>query len=159
MPFTTLDSKIIPMDKIGHFHFFNIDGVTTNGVFDILHLGHLKLLHEARAKGDFLWVGINSDASVKAFKGQSRPINDELTRARQLASLDCVNYVTIFNESTPNEWLRKINPTVHVKGGDYVKEELPEYQVVKNIMIVPTLEGYSTTNLINKIVDSYKDNK
>ena len=123
--------------------------VFTNGVFDILHHGHLKLLSEAYSLGTRLVVGINSDASVKRLKGDNRPINNQIKRKNQLEILPWISEVFIFNEDTPYELIQKINPHLIVKGGDYTKE-----QVVGNdlapVHIVPTLEGYSTTNIIKK---------
>lgn len=129
--------------------------IFTNGCFDILHLGHLTYLFEAKKLGDILWLGLNSDASVKKLKGEKRPINSEKDRAIMLASLVFVDYVSIFSEETPLNLISKIKPNIHVKGGDYVKEKLPEYELVKSfggdIIILPYLEGKSTTKIIEKI--------
>lgn len=129
--------------------------VTTNGCFDLLHLGHIEYLQEAKTLGDVLIVGLNSDASVKRLKGPSRPLNPELVRARQLASLECVDYVTVFEEGTPEEFLRQVRPAVHAKGGDYRVEDLPERHVVREgggeVKVLSLVPGYSTTSLIEKL--------
>lgn len=128
--------------------------VFTNGCFDILHVGHARLLAEAKKFGDVLIVGLNSDASVRSLKGPSRPIIGELDRAEVLASLSAVDYVTIFPEDTPLALLELLQPHVHVKGGDYTKEKLPETPTVEKyggeIKIIPLSEGRSTTNIIER---------
>lgn len=125
--------------------------VTTNGVFDLFHPIHLYLLEEAKNLGDVLIVAINSDSSVKKIKGMKRPIIDEKGRASILAALSVVDYITIFNEETPVEILSLIKPDVHVKGGDYNVEDLPEKNVVDKIKLIPLKEGLSTTKIIQKI--------
>ncbi len=126
--------------------------VFTNGCFDVLHVGHVRCLQAARSHGDVLVVGLNSDASVKRLKGDSRPLNSQDARAEMLAVLDCVDHVVVFDEDTPIELLKAIRPHVHVKGGDYEAEALPETPVVKSwggeVVIVPTVEGYSTSSLL-----------
>lgn len=135
--------------------------VTTNGVFDILHRGHIQYLEDAKSKGDILVVGLNSDASVRRIKGQKRPLNSQDDRARCLAGLESVDYVTIFGEDDPREFLDAIKPDIHVKGGDYLgKEEtiIEKDTVEKNggeIELVTMAEGYSTTALIEKIRERY----
>ncbi|OGC04215.1 hypothetical protein A2276_06385 [candidate division WOR-1 bacterium RIFOXYA12_FULL_43_27] len=129
--------------------------VFTNGCFDILHLGHARYLREAKKLGDILIVGLNSDSSVKKLKGNSRPYVTELERAEVLASLECVDYVTIFGESRPDNLLKLLKPKVHVKGGDYKMEHLPEAKLVKalggKVVIIPPVAGRSTTNIVEKI--------
>jgi D-beta-D-heptose 7-phosphate kinase / D-beta-D-heptose 1-phosphate adenosyltransferase len=131
--------------------------VFTNGCFDLLHVGHVRLLQQARQKGDVLIVGINSDRSVRKLKGKSRPINRENDRAEVLAGLSFVDYVTIFDQDTPEKVLQKLQVHIHVKGGDYSLEQLPEAKVVKNyggdIILIPYETGYSTSNVISKIKD------
>lgn len=135
--------------------------VTTNGVFDILHLGHVTYLQQAKKLGDVLIVGLNSDRSVKAIKGDKRPLNDEQARAFCLAALECVDYVVIFGESDPCDLLDLIKPDIHVKGGDYKGKEdkILEKDIVESyggkIELIDFVDGYSTTNLIQKIVDVY----
>lgn len=133
--------------------------VFTNGCFDILHIGHVRYLQEARSRGDMLVVGINSDDSVRGLKGPTRPYTPELERAEVLAALECVDYVTLFSEDTPISLIREIKPNVHIKGGDYKPEDLPEADVMHEIggktEVIPfsstNSEGWSTTNTIEKI--------
>ena len=129
--------------------------VFTNGCFDILHYGHVKYLQEAKAMGDVLVVGINSDDSVKRLKGKERPINSLADRIRVLSALDCVDYVLQFEEDTPINLINMIIPDVLVKGGDYNREEIVGYnEVIQNggrVEILNYLEGKSTTNLIKKM--------
>lgn len=132
--------------------------VTTNGCFDILHVGHVRTLQQARALGDVLIVGINSDASVQKLKGPSRPINNESDRAELLAALECVDFVTIFGEDTPVEFLKLIKPSIHVKGADYKPENLAETPVVESfggrVHILDLIPGHSTTNVVSKILQT-----
>jgi D-beta-D-heptose 7-phosphate kinase/D-beta-D-heptose 1-phosphate adenosyltransferase len=127
----------------------------TNGVFDILHEGHIAVLSEAASFADVLIVGVNSDSSVKKLKGESRPVNQEDSRALIIASLIMVDAVTIFNEETPLEIIRLIQPDVLIKGGDYTLETIVgAKEVLDNggrVEIIPVREGFSTTNIINKI--------
>lgn len=133
--------------------------VTTNGCFDVLHLGHLRYLQAARQLGDCLVVGINSDSSVRRLKGDNRPLVPELERAEMLAGLECVDYVVIFHESTPIELLSILKPDIHVKGGDYNLEQLIEKDVVEEnggkVVVGLNVPGKSTTNLIEVICDRY----
>lgn len=128
--------------------------VFTNGCFDILHVGHVQTLQRARAEGHRLIVGVNSDASVQRLKGPSRPINNELDRACLLAALECVDAVTIFAEDTPVEVLEVVRPDVHVKGGDYRVEDLPEAKVVQKhggrIVLIDLVPDRSTTRIIER---------
>ena len=130
--------------------------VTTNGCFDILHVGHIRILQSAKAFGDVLIIGINSDASVRKLKGESRPINTEADRAELLAALACVDYVTIFAEDTPVEFLKLIKPDIHVKGADYKPEQLAETPVVESfggrVEILDLIPGRSTTNVVSRIL-------
>jgi len=121
--------------------------VFTNGVFDILHKGHFELLKQARALGTKLVVGINSDASVKRLKGESRPINDEKTRIEQLEALPWVDEVFVFNDDTPYNLIKRLNPALIVKGGDYTVETVVGHDLAP-VHIVPTVKGYSTTKII-----------
>ena len=124
--------------------------VWTNGVFDILHIGHLKLLRHAHSLGNRLIVGINSDASVKRLKGDLRPINDETTRKEVLLELGFVDDVIIFDEDTPLEAMTKLEPDIIVKGGDYTFDTVVGNHLAK-VIIFPTVEGHSTTSTIKKI--------
>ena len=129
--------------------------VFTNGCFDILHVGHMTYLEEAKEFGDYLFVGVNSDESVKRLKGPTRPINSEDDRAELLAGLKAVDYTVIFTEDTPVELIGELKPSIHVKGGDYKKDDLPETKVVESyggrVEIVSLVEGKSTSNVVKKI--------
>jgi rfaE bifunctional protein nucleotidyltransferase chain/domain len=128
--------------------------IFTNGCFDILHVGHLQTLSRAKAEGTKLVVGVNSDSSVKRLKGPTRPLNSESDRALLLAGLRCVDAVVIFSEDTPIPVLERLRPDVHVKGGDYQIEDLPEAEIVLRhggrIVIIDLVPGRSTTGLIEK---------
>ena len=128
--------------------------VSTNGCFDILHWGHINYLEKARALGDVLICAVNSDASVRKLKGPSRPIHDENTRARQVAGLESVDWVVVFDHDTPNEILKLIKPSLHVKGGDYDPNQLPEKKVVEQyggkVRCLPLVEGFSTTGILER---------
>lgn len=130
----------------------------TNGVFDILHPGHIFSLSEAAKEGDYLIVGLNADASVKRLKGDSRPVNNQDARAILLAALLMVDAVVIFEEDTPLELIRAILPDVIVKGGDYTPEQVAGGKEViaagGKVVINPILEGYSTTALIAKMKEN-----
>ena len=129
--------------------------VTTNGCFDLLHTGHVRYLQDAARLGDILVVGINSDSSVSRLKGPSRPVCNERDRVLLISSLKPVDYAFIFNEPDPCAFLAVLQPEIHVKGGDYAPEDLPETNVVERyggkVVIVPFTEGYSTTRLIAAI--------
>lgn len=133
--------------------------VFTNGCFDIIHYGHVVYLEKAKALGDVLIIGLNSDSSVKTIKGDKRPIVGEAQRARVLAALSCVDYVVIFNEPTPYDLIKVVSPAVLVKGGDWkVKDIAGADLVLKNngkVAIIPYIKGFSTTSLINKIKEVY----
>ncbi|MDR1831502.1 MAG: D-glycero-beta-D-manno-heptose 1-phosphate adenylyltransferase [Fusobacteriaceae bacterium] len=132
--------------------------VFTNGVFDILHTGHLRYLTEARKQGDYLIVGLNSDESVKKIKGPARPVNGEADRAELLDGLKPVCDVVIFSEETPTALLDELKPAVHVKGGDYTKDALPETAVVEKnggeVRILSFVPGKSTTATIAAIQEA-----
>ena len=125
--------------------------VFTNGCFDIIHTGHIKYLEKAKSLGDILVVGINSDLSVKKLKGPQRPINNQNDRSEIIAALDCVDYVVIFNEQTPEKLLSEIRPSILVKGGDYKKEEVVGSEYVKDVVIAEFIQGKSSSNIIEKI--------
>lgn len=130
--------------------------VFTNGVFDILHVGHVRYLQAARALGDLLIVGINSDASVQRLKGPTRPINPESERADVIAALRCVDGVCVFGEDRPDGLIEVVRPHIHAKGGDYVSPDaLPEAPLVRRlggeVVLLPLIAGRSTTRLINHI--------
>ncbi len=151
--------RIIPNDKIENLvDKLRSNGkkvVFTNGCFDILHIGHVSYLEEAKSCGDILIVGLNSDASVKRLKGESRPINSQLERAFVLCGLRPVDYVVVFEEDTPYNLISKVLPSVLVKGGDWKAEQIVGSDIVlanggevKSLMFK---EGFSTTNIITKI--------
>ena len=126
----------------------------TNGCFDILHPGHVKVLTAARGACDRLIVGLNSDASVKRLKGESRPMQNEQARAEVLAALEAVDLVVIFEEDTPLKLITEIKPSVLVKGGDYTRDQVVGHEVVEahggEVVLVDILEGFSTTLLVNR---------
>ena len=136
--------------------------VLTNGVFDLLHIGHVTYLQQARALGDALVVGVNSDSSTRANKGPTRPLTPEAERAALLVALRCVDYVTIFEERTAEALVAALQPDIYVKGGDYKLEEgvgegapLPEAKIVRGyggrVELINYIAGRSTTELIEKI--------
>ena len=134
--------------------------VFTNGCFDIIHLGHIRYLREAKSKGDVLIIGLNSDESVRKIKGEKRPIMEQEERAEILASLEMVDFVVIFDETAPDELIKLIRPDVHIKGGDYQSpDELPEAELVRSlggeVIIAGGVEGKSTSNIIKTIVERY----
>ena len=130
--------------------------VTTNGCFDLLHAGHVHFLGEARALGDVLVVGLNSDASVRRLKGPGHPIVPEADRAAMLAALRPVDHVVVFDDLLPNDLLALIQPDVHCKAADYTPDALPEAEVVRRyggeVRILPLAEGYSTSQLIERVI-------
>lgn len=140
--------------------------VTTNGAFDILHIGHVRALQQSRMLGDVLIVGVNSDSSVKQYKSDLRPIVSQEDRAEMIAGLACVDYVTIFSETDPRNFLELVKPNVHAKSGDYSPDRKPgepghmvEAETVRKnggeVKIIPLVEGKSTTNIIKRICEVY----
>lgn len=133
--------------------------VFTNGCFDLLHIGHIRYLAEAKSQGDVLVVGVNSDSSVRKLKGDKRPLVKDVERAELLAALTACDYVTIFAELTPESLIRALQPDVHVKGGDYRKEDLPEAEIVESyggeVVLVNLILDHSTTDLIRVILERY----
>ena len=139
---------------LGTYRAENFKLVFTNGCFDLLHKGHLDLLSNAAGFGDKLFVGLNSDKSVKKLKGDSRPKQNERTRAQNLLELKYVNHVIIFEDLTPQKLIHAISPDVLVKGGDYKKSEIVGAKHVISsggvVRIVPLTPGFSTTSIIEK---------
>lgn len=133
--------------------------VFTNGCFDILHTGHVQYLEQASKLGRHLIVGVNTDASVKRLKGDTRPFNGETDRAHILAALGCVDAVVLFGEDTPRELIREIRPDILVKGGDYTPDQVAGREFAGRVEILPFKEGYSTTNVIRKIAALVKEGK
>ena len=150
------ETKIMALDRlrerVAEWRDAGLSVVFTNGCFDLLHIGHVTLLDDARREGDRLIVGINSDASVSCLKGPTRPIVREHARARVLAGLEAVDAVVVFDEPTPLELMLALRPDVIVKGGDYVADEIVGAPEVRSwggrVAIVPFVEGFSTTQLI-----------
>lgn len=134
--------------------------VFTNGVFDLLHVGHVRYLEDARAQGDVLVVAVNSDRSVRALKGPHRPVLSQDERAEVLSGLGCVDYITIFDEETPHELISSILPHVLVKGGDWTKDDVVGRDLVERsggeVLILPFHQGTSTTTLIQRILKRYE---
>jgi len=133
--------------------------VFTNGCFDIIHLGHIKLLEECKkiSKNGRVVVGLNSDKSVKRLKGKTRPINDQQSRKVVLESIKFVDEVIIFEEDTPEVLLSHLKPDILVKGGDYTLEKIVGKQYAKRVVIFEYVDGYSTTNIIKKSVSNFGD--
>jgi rfaE bifunctional protein nucleotidyltransferase chain/domain len=156
-----VESKIFTSEKlqkkINGWRLLNNTVVFTNGCFDILHYGHIKYLAEAASLGDKLIIGLNSNSSVKLLKGTDRPIQDQNSRALILSSLFFVDAVVIFEEETPINLIEMFKPDVLVKGGDYTEESIVGAQFVKEnggtVEIVKFEEGYSTTEILNKILN------
>ena len=128
--------------------------IFSNGCFDLLHKGHIDLLAEARSLGDVLIVGLNSDVSVKALKGDKRPIQNQKVRFNNLLKLNCVDLIIIFEEETPLRLIKKIQPNIIVKGQDYKAKHVVGYNTIKGwggeVVLLPLTKGYSTTSIIKK---------
>jgi D-beta-D-heptose 7-phosphate kinase/D-beta-D-heptose 1-phosphate adenosyltransferase len=133
--------------------------VFTNGCFDILHVGHTRYLREAKREGDILILALNSDESVRSLKGDKRPLTPEDERADVVASLESVDFVTIFNEQTPLALIEYLKPDILVKGGDWAEDQVVGRESVKQwggkVVIIPESKGASTTNIIEKIINIY----
>ena len=129
--------------------------IFTNGCFDLIHLGHLEILARSADLGDKLIVGINSDMSIKKIKGNSRPIIQEDSRAKQLAAIEFIDAVILFNEDTPYDLISFINPDIITKGGDYKKNDVIGNELMNKkageVVIIPLTQGYSTTSILEKI--------
>ncbi len=129
--------------------------VTTNGCFDILHVGHVRYLQKTKTFADYLIVMLNSDKSVRSIKGPTRPVNCEADRAEILCALNCVDFVVLFDEDSPAKLISEIKPDVHTKGADYTVETLPEAKVIiengGRIEFISFVEGKSTTSIIEKM--------
>jgi D-beta-D-heptose 7-phosphate kinase/D-beta-D-heptose 1-phosphate adenosyltransferase len=135
--------------------------VFTNGCFDLLHVGHVRYLSEARSLGDALLVAINSDASVRALKGAGRPVMSEAERAEILAALEAVDFVTVFDDESPRALIKQVLPDVLVKGGDYRLDEIHGREEVERaggrVLSLPFVEGASTTGIIERMRERMKD--
>ena len=154
-----IEGKILSLaDALRTVNQWRVTGKTvafTNGIFDILHRGHIYSLSQAAKEADYLIVGLNSDSSTKQLKGPTRPINDQQARAIVMASLLMVDMVVIFDEETPLELIKAILPDVLIKGGDYTEEQVAGAKEVKanggRVVLNPIVEGFSTTNTIRKM--------
>ncbi|MBU0666062.1 MAG: D-glycero-beta-D-manno-heptose 1-phosphate adenylyltransferase [Nanoarchaeota archaeon] len=153
------NSKIKTKDEISKISkSFKKKGKTvvfTNGCFDILHVGHVRLLEKCKMLGDFLIIGFNTDNSIRKLKGINRPIINENERAEMLAALTCVDYIVFFNENNPSDLIKKIKPTIQAKGEDYSNKPMPERKIVEKyggkVILIPLEKGFSTTNIIERI--------
>ena len=151
--------KIIPPEQmdytLAYWRFKEFRIVFTNGCFDIIHRGHIEYLAKARELGDILVVGLNTDESVKRIKGNGRPLQDQDSRALILASLSCMGAVIFFNEDTPYELIKKIQPDVLVKGGDYKPEEIVGFDIVQKkggtVQTIEFIDGLSSSSIIQKL--------
>lgn len=145
-------------DKLKTLHTMKI--VFTNGCFDLIHIGHIRLLNRCRQLGDIVIVGLNSDVSVRRVKGEKHPVIPEEHRAEILSAMSSVDLVVMFDEETPLELVKLIRPDVLVKGGDYSEDEIVGAEQVRSwggeVEIFPFVEGVSTTGLINRIIESFK---
>ena len=154
-----LNSETLPQ-MLAYWQFKGKKIVFSNGCFDILHRGHVDYLSKAADLGDILILGVNTDASVHRLKGKTRPINDENSRLLLLASLNFVAAVVLFDEDTPYELIKKIQPDVLVKGNDYAPENIVGYDIVKakggEIITIPLVEGYSTSSIEQRIIELHK---
>ena len=143
------------LEKLEIWRSANKKIVFTNGCFDLIHLGHIEVLARSADLGDILIIGVNTDSSIKELKGKNRPIIEEDSRVQQLASLEFVDAVILFNEQTPLELIKVIKPNVITKGGDYNSEQVVGNEIaVKNegeVIIIPLTQGYSTTSILDKI--------
>lgn len=152
-PASRILSRPVVVERFGRPRSQRI--VFTNGVFDILHRGHVEYLHAARALGDVLVVGVNTDDSVRRLKGPERPLNREQERAFVLAALACVDAVTLFDEDTPRALIAALLPDVLVKGGDYAPDQVVGRAETEaaggRLVLIPFVEGHSTTGLVERI--------
>ncbi len=163
LPFPSLASKILGADALAEIVSVRQAAgervVLTNGVFDLLHVGHARYLAEARALGDALVIAVNSDESVRGFKDPLRPIVPLAERMEMLASLCCVDYVAAFETRTPVPLIKQVRPAIYVKGGDYTEDDLPEATLVRgyggDVQILSLIKGRSTTNIIARICAAY----
>ncbi|HKL08096.1 MAG TPA: D-glycero-beta-D-manno-heptose 1-phosphate adenylyltransferase [Bacteroidales bacterium] len=154
-----IQSKIIDIEqldsKLAYWNFKNQKIVFTNGCFDILHRGHIEYLAQAANFGDILMIGLNTDDSVRKLKGDSRPVQDQYARALLLASLHFVHAVVYFNEDTPYELIKKVQPDILIKGSDYHVEDIVGSDIVMQkggeVKTIDFIPGYSTTSIIDKL--------
>jgi D-beta-D-heptose 7-phosphate kinase/D-beta-D-heptose 1-phosphate adenosyltransferase len=163
LDFSLLKNKLKTLDELSNIiSEIKADGrkvIFTNGCFDILHVGHVRYLQAARSLGDCLVIAINSDKSVRGLKGEKRPIVPQNERAELLAALECVDYLTIFEEPDPLNAIKSIKPSSLVKGGDWSEDQIIGGDFVKSIGgqvdRIPYIDGASTTNIIEEIIERY----
>ncbi len=158
-----IKEKVLSAEQLSQYVFMwrfkQLKIVFTNGCFDIIHRGHIEYLSKAKSLGDLLIVGLNTDYSVKRIKGPERPLQDEISRSLILASLKFVDFVILFNEDTPYELIKRIQPDILVKGGDYKSEDIVGHDIVKSkggkVKTIEFLEGFSSTSLIEKLKSNH----
>ena len=156
-----LKSKILDKErllvKLTDWKEENKKIVFTNGCFDLIHLGHIEVIARSADLGDILIIGVNTDNSIKRLKGKNRPIVEEISRAKQLAALEFVDAVVLFDQDTPIDLIKVINPNVITKGGDYNTDQVIGNDIVTQnngeVVIIPLTQGYSTTSILEKIKD------
>ena len=156
-----LNSKILDKEKLlvklTDWKEENKKIVFTNGCFDLIHLGHIEVIARSADQGDILIIGVNTDNSIKRLKGKNRPIVEEISRAKQLAALEFVDAVVFFDQDTPIDLIKIINPNVITKGGDYNTDQVIGNDIVTQndgeVVIIPLTQGYSTTSILEKIKD------
>lgn len=150
-----IESKILTWSQLekqlGQWQFKSQKIIFTNGCFDILHQGHIDYLAQAASLGNKLIIGLNSDESVKRIKGEGRPINNQLARAKVLSALMFTTAVVIFDQDTPFELIKLVKPHILVKGGDYSLEKIIGKEFAQETVIIPFTPGYSTTQTIEKL--------
>ncbi|MBA7537943.1 Bifunctional protein HldE [subsurface metagenome] len=157
--FDSVTNKIIAADTLektlAFWRFRKFKIVFTNGCFDILHRGHIEYLAKASSHGDVLIVGLNTDNSTRKLKGDRRPVQDEQARALVLASLQFVDKIVLFDEDTPYNLIKQIQPDVLIKGADYMPEEIVGFDIVKakkgEIITIDLIDGYSTSDILKKL--------
>lgn len=150
-----IQSRTVLRRTISRLKKHNKTIVFTNGCFDLLHVGHVRLFQKAKSLGDVLIVAINADASLRRLKGPRRPLVGQALRAEVLASLAAVDYVTVFSEDTPAEIIAELKPDILVKGGDYRTDQIVGRRDVKKVVRFRFVKGQSTTGLIGEIVKRY----
>jgi len=154
-----IQSKIIDFKHLdahlAYWKFKNYKIVFTNGCFDIIHRGHIEYLAQAASYGDILIIGLNTDNSVRRIKGETRPVQDEYARAITLAALQFVNAVVLFDEDTPYNLIKKVQPDILIKGSDYKPESIVGFDIVSakggKVVTIDFIDGYSTTKIIEKL--------
>ena len=158
----SINTKILPLkslkNQVTNWKKTGKKVVFTNGCFDLIHRGHIEVLAQTADLGDKLIIGLNSDVSIKKLKGESRPIIDENSRAILLASLSFVDAIVLFSEETPLNLISNLNPDVLAKGGDYKINTIVGHEIIRKnggeVILVPFVEGFSSSNIIDKIKDS-----